>query len=1018
VIRVSVLCLFVIAVACTTPAMAQALPEPGATVDFQKTVRPILAEHCWHCHGVDEAQRQGGLRLDLRDAALAGGESQQPAIVPGQPDSSELLKRILSHDPDIVMPPPDQPKQLSAGDVDILRRWIAEGAVYEEHWAFTPPQKTPLPEPAITNPIDSFVSHRLRREGLSFSPAAPPEQLIRRLFLDLIGLPPTPEQLKQFTAAGPAAATQMLLESPRYGEKWARHWLDLARYSDTNGYEKDLQREQWIWRDWVVNAINSDMPYDQFIIEQIAGDLLPNATQQQLIATGFLRNSMINEEGAIVPEQFRMVEMFDRMDCIGKAVLGLTTQCAQCHSHKFDPLTHHEYYGLFAFLNDTYESQSWVYSPEQQQRLTEISAQATDIRNRMRAARPQWTEELKVFCDELTSQHPVWTPLQFIEMGSNSGLNHPTQEADSSILMKGHTSGDVFVIAAPPAAPPTAPITGLQIEVLNHRDLPQNGPGRSRLGTWIIHELEVFLRKPGSDAWEKQPLSEATADFSSPENKSGDGRKTTGPVKLLIDGSDDTSWLADRGPGFRNQPSVAVVRFTTPTELPEGSQLKIAWRMGDMPGCMRFSLTSTPAPSAPAVNHAAMLALQLPPDQRTADEQLALFDAWQRSVPELKPLSEELDQLLRTTPDGITTVLHVTARNPRDPRGTFRLDRGEWDQPRDPVQPHVPAAFHPFPADAPLNRLGFARWLTDPRSPLAARVAVNNIWQAIFGQGLVETSEDFGTRAPVPEYRELLDWLAVDFMEHGWSRRHLLRTILSSRTWQQTSKATPLLLERDPKNQLLARGARYRADAEVIRDIALSAAGLLSSKSGGPSVIPPVPQNVLDYNYTYPGYWTPATGEDRYRRAVYLFRKRSMPDPVLSSFDAPNGDFSCPRRARSNTPMAALAGLNETIFIEAARALALRILREAASDDDARARHGFLLCTSRQPTDAELTEILLALKNRRQRIADGWLNPRELTTGDPAKLPELPPNTTPQDAAAWTLLARVLLNLDETITRN
>ena len=1017
-LRVSALCLLLCALQCPAAAIAQATAIQAASVDFQKSVRPILAEHCWHCHGVDEAQRQGGLRLDSRVAALAGGESKQPAIVPGQPDSSELLKRLLSHDPEVVMPPPDQPKRPSAADIAVLRQWISEGAAYEDHWAFTPPKKTPLPNPAITNPIDSFVSHRLQREGLRFSSVAPPEQLIRRLFLDLTGLPPSPDQLRQFTAEGPEAAAGMLLASPRYGEKWARHWLDLARYSDTNGYEKDLQREQWIWRDWVVNAINNDMPYDQFIIEQIAGDLLPNATQQQLIATGFLRNSMINEEGAIVPEQFRMVEMFDRMDCIGKAVLGLTTQCAQCHSHKFDPLTHTEYYGLFAFLNDTYEAQSWVYSPEQLQKLAEITTQAAALRDRMRAARPEWNAELQAFSSELTSRLPVWAPLQFIEMGSNSGLNHPTQEADSSILMKGHTSGDVFVIAAPPAAPATAPVTGLQIEVLNHLDLPHNGPGRSRLGTWIIHELEVFLRKPGSEAWEKQPLSEATADFSSPENKSGDGKKITGPVQLLIDGSDDTSWLADRGPGFRNQPSVAVVRFTTPLELTEGSQLKIAWRMGDMPGCMRFSLTSTPNPAAPAVNHAAVLALQLPADQRTTAEQLAVFDAWQRSVPELKPLSEELDNLLRTTPDGITTVLHVTGRNPRDPRGTFRLDRGEWDQPRDPVKPHVPAAFHSFPADAPLNRLGFARWLVDPRSPLAARVAVNNIWQAIFGQGLVETSEDFGTRAPVPEYRELLDWLAVDFMEHGWSRRHLLQTIISSRTYQQTSAATPELLERDPKNQLLARAPRYRADAEVVRDIALTAAGLLSTKSGGPSVIPPVPQNVLDYNYTYPGYWTPATGEDRYRRAVYLFRKRSMPDPVLASFDAPNADFSCPRRMRSNTPMAALAGLNETIFIEAARGLAQRILREAAPDDPARARHAFLLCTSRQPTDAELTEVLAALKARRQRIAEGWLNPRELTTGDPAKLPELPPNTTPQDVAAWTLLARVLLNLDETITRN
>ena len=986
----------------------------SADVDFQKSIRPILAEHCWHCHGVDESTRQGGLRLDTREGALSMGDSGRSAIVPGQPDSSELLRRVTSHDPEVFMPPPDQPRRPSEADIALLRQWISEGAAWEAHWAFTAPQKRPLPDAAYTNPIDSFVSQRLRQEGLAFSPEAPPEQLIRRMFLDLIGLPPTPQQLQQYLSEGPEAAAQMLLTSPRYGEKWARHWLDLARYSDTNGYEKDLQREQWIWRDWVVNAINADMPYDQFIIEQIAGDLLPNAGQQQMIATGFMRNSMINEEGAIVPEQFRMVEMFDRMDCIGKAVLGITTQCAQCHTHKFDPITQTEYYGLFAFLNDSHEAQSWVYSPEQQQQLSAIESGTAALRERIQRERPTWQQELEAWAANQHSSLPAWTPLRFIEMGSNSGLNHPTQEADSSILMKGHTSGDVFVIATPPAGQ----ATGLQIEVLNHRDLPQNGPGRSRQGTWIIHELEFFLRKPGSDAWEKQVLAEATADYSSPETKSGDGKKTTGPVQLLIDGSDDTSWVSDRGQGLRNQPSVAVVRFTAPLELAEGSQIKIAWRMGDMPGCMRFSLTSSPAPAAPSVDHAAILALQQPAAQRTAIEEQVIFDAWRRAVPELKAVSDEIDSLIKTRPDGITTVLHVTARSAREPRSTFRLDRGEWDQPLEAVQPHVPAAFHPMPADAPLNRLGFARWLVDRRSPLAARVAVNHVWQAVFGQGLVETSEDFGTRAPVPEYRELLDWLAVDFMEHGWSRRRLLQTIISSRTWRQSSAASPQLLERDPRNHLLARGARYRADAEVVRDIALTAAGLLSIKAGGPSVIPPVPQNVLDYNYVYPGYWTAATGEDRYRRAVYLFRKRSMPDPMLASFDAPNGDFSCPRRMRSNTPMAALAGLNETIFIEAARGLGLRIVREGGADDVSRAQYAFLICTSRQPTDAELTELLAALQSRRQRLADGWLNPREVTTGDPAKLPELPPNSTPQDAAAWTLLARVLLNLDETITRN
>ena len=984
-----------------------------ADVDYQKDIRPILAEHCWHCHGVDDKERQGGLRLDDRSAALRGGESGMAAIVPGRPEDSELLKRMTSHDNDLLMPPPSQPKRPTSGEIELLRQWIQGGANYEQHWAFVAPVKAPVPANGHDNPIDAFVADRLQREGLTFSEAAPQPLLARRLYLDLIGLPPAPDQVQQFQQQGPQATIEALLMNERFGEKWARHWLDLARYSDTNGYEKDLQREQWIWRDWVIDAINRDMPWDQFIVEQIAGDQLPGATQQQQIATGFLRNSMINEEGAIVPEQFRMVEMFDRLDCIGKAVLGLTIQCAQCHTHKFDPLTHDEYYGLFAFLNNTYEAQSWVYSNEQLQQLRDVQTKINTIEDRIRGDRPGWKEDQQAFTSDLLSRNAVWVPLDAIEMGSNSGLNHPTQEADKSLLMKGHTSGDVFFIAEPSLQN----ITGLQMEILNHRDLPQNGPGRSRTGTWIVHELEVFVKTPEGN-WEKQKLVNATADFSAPENKSADGKKTTGPVALLIDGSDETSWLADRGPGLCNQPSVAVLQFETPLNFPAGSQVKVAWRMGDMPGCARFSLTTTAAPGAPAVDHGAVLAMQTPLEQRTEVQHAAVFAAWRKSIPELKPLNDEIETLQKSVPEGMTTVLHLVERAPQDPRHTYRLDRGEWDQPKEQIAPQVPAAFHPFPEGAPQNRLGFAQWLVDKRSPLTARVAVNHVWQAIFGRGLVETSEDFGTRAPLPEYRELLDWLAVDLMEHGWSRRHLIRMILNSRTYQQASVETPQLRERDPLNQLLARGSRYRADAEIVRDIALSVSGLLSLKAGGPGVIPPVPQNVLDYNYTYPGYWTAATGEDRYRRAVYVFRKRSMPDPVLSSLDAPNGDFSCPRRVRSNTPLAALTGLNETIFVEAARGLGLRIVREGGGDDVARARYGFVLCTSREPTEPELKEILAALKSRRQRLADGWLNPRDIMTGDPAKLPELPENVTPQDAAAWTLLSRVLLNLDETITKN
>jgi mono/diheme cytochrome c family protein len=986
----------------------------AAAEDYSRDVRPILMEHCAQCHGADAQARKSGLRLDRRESALEGGKSQKPAIVPGKPDQSELVRRIASADPNEVMPPPAHKKPLSPKQIETLKQWIQDGAVYDTHWAFMAPTKSPLP-PETRHPIDSLVARGRSEQNLAPSPPAPNHTLARRLYLDLVGLPPSPEQLAEFERQGYEASVEKLLGSERFGEKWARHWLDVARYSDTNGYEKDLRREQWKWRDWVVDAFNKDMPYDQFLVEQIAGDLLPNPTQDQIIATGFLRNSMINEEGAIVPEQFRMVEMFDRIDCLGKAALGLSAQCAQCHSHKFDPLSQDEYYGMFAFLNNAYEAQSWVYTPQQFQAIAEVRQRLHDAEDRLRAARPNWQTEFAAWRESLAAHETplAWEPLVATELGSVSGLNHPTQETDMSLLMKGHTSNDVFMLSTPKLDG----VTGIRLEALTHRDLPHQGPGRSRLGTWGMSEIEVFVKKPDAKDWEKLKLINASADFSQPEEKTADGKKASGPVAYLIDGKDETTWTADRGVGRRNQPSVAVIQFEQPLTAPDGSQLKIAWRMTDMLGCCRWSITRQPAPVALPVNHAAILALSTPADACTGDQQSDLFAAWRTSLSDAKPANDEIDTIWKDHPQAATSILHFVERGPDRHRQTHLLDRGNWDQPRQAIEPHTPLVFHPFPEDAPRNRLGFARWLADRRSPLAARVAVNRVWQAIFGTGLVETPEDFGTRAPVPAFRELLDWLSVDFMEHGWSHKHLIRTIVTSDTYRQSSLASADLLQRDPNNVWLARGPRFRADAEVVRDIALSVSGLMTNRLGGPSVIPPVPQNVLDYNFTYPDFWKPAEGPERYRRTLYGFRKRSMPDPVMASFDGPNGDIACARRPRSNTPLAALTALNETIFVEAARALSLRVLREGGSDDAERADYAFLLCTSRKPNDAERQAILDLLQSRRRRIADGWLDPRAISTGDPTRLPELPANATPQDAAAWTLTARVLLNLDETISK-
>lgn len=1045
------------------PALGQTLPAKAflvsvaalgwgpwvsaATVDFGRTVQPLLAEHCFHCHGKDEGTRKGGLRLDDRDAALRGGKSDGPAIVPGKPEQSALLVRILAHESDEVMPPPKEKKPVLPSDVQTLRQWILEGAPYAGHWAFEPPVKAAIPESTTTrHPVDAFVLDRLKREGWAMSPPASPESVCRRLHLDLIGLPPSIAALDAFAGAvatkglpdATAALADTLMADRRFGEKWARQWLDLARYSDSNGFEKDLPREQWAWRDWVIRAWNDDMPYDRFVVEQIAGDLLPNPTQDQVVATGFLRNSMINEEGAIVPEEWRLEAMFDRMDAVGSGILGLSLKCGQCHAHKFDPISQGEYYGVFAFLNNTYEAQSWVYTEDQRRALDKIREGIGAVEDRLRKEHPDWEQRLAAWesAESDRWRRTSWTSIEAEDTHSSSELNHPTVLPDKSILTLGHRtiSGDVHLLATPRIEN----VTGLRLEILKHDDLPFGGPGRSFRGTWALTEFVVEAKRPGSNAWERLKLVAPTADFEEPAagmepewaNRSGDpnNRRLRGPVTFMTDGDDRTAWRADRGRGRRNSESVAVVRFETPLTLPEGTRLKIALvtnHGGDdngpkntQVGRFRVAWTRSPEPQAPRVPYAAILAMETPPARRTAEQRRAIFDAWRSATPELKKYADEIDKLLDGSPEAGTSVLHLAERRPEDARETRRLERGVWSQGKEVVRPGVPAAMHPLAAGETPSRLDFARWLVDPRSPLTARVAVNRLWQAIFGIGIVETAEDFGTRSPEPSHRELLDWLAVDFMENGWSQKRLLRVLVTSAAYRQTSRTTPELLERDPKNRLLARGPRFRVEAEVVRDIVLAVSGLLSDKSGGPSVFPPMPRSVLDFNFFKPDYWKPAEDASRYSRALYVFRKRSMPDPTLIAFDAPTGDTACTRRPRSNSPLAALTAMNEPIFVEAAQALALRVWREGGSDDATRAEHAFRLCTGRRPTESEREEIVQLVRSRRERLKRGELVAGELAFSVFTQPRQIPPDATPNEIAAWAVASRVLLNLDETIAKN
>ena len=1028
----------------TAALVAGPRSSPAADIDFNRDVRPILSENCFLCHGPDEGSRKAGLRLDRRDDAHKGGKSGTAAVVPGKPEQSEVVKRITSADPDEVMPPPDSKKSLTAEQKDVLRRWIAGGGEYRGHWAFDPPQRPPVPSVADASwprgDIDRFVLARLEREGLKPSPAADRAALLRRLSLDLIGLPPTPQELDAFLAdTAPDAyerQVERLLASPHFGEKWARHWLDLARYADSNGYEKDMPRKQWAWRDWVINAINRDQPYDQFVIEQLAGDLFASATQDNRVATGFLRNGMVNEEGAILAEQFRMEGLFDRMDAIGKGVLGLTIQCAQCHTHKFDPITQDEYFGLMAFINNDYEATSWVYSAEQLGQIRKIHEGTAALEQKIKADHPDWQQRLAAWEAEARKAELPWESLRPIEHEWEGGLAHPDVLPDQSVLTLGFrpSEGNLWVTADSKLAAPT----GLRLEALTHGDLPFNGPGRSDQGTFAVSEITVEARAAGvKDAkWEPVKLVNATADFAEPEHrlaeffrKGADDKRTLGPASFLVDGKDETAWGADRGPGLRHQDLKAVMQFEkAPPVGPDGTSYKVTLkfrhagrdvhgRHSHFLGRFRLGITSAADPKSDPLPKRVRDALNLSSENRTGEQNAAIFSYWRTTVADFKAANDEIAKLWATHPEG-ETVLNLRQREPDHARQTFVLDRGAWDKPTKQVTAGAPAFLHKLPEGATKDRLGLAKWLVDRKSPTTARVAVNRVWQALFGTGIVETAEDFGVRASEPSHPQLLDHLAVEFMDRGWSKKQLLRTIVTSATYKQSSRVTPALLERDPRNRLLARGPRFRAEAEVVRDVALSAAGILNPALGGPSFYPPVPESMFALSYLDVDFWKVAPAPERYRRSLYVFRRRSMPDPMLSTFDAPNGDFACARRVRSNTPLAALAGFNEPVMVEAAQAMALRVLKEGGRVDNERIIYAFRLVTGRPPREAEANETAALLASQKQRIADGWLSSREVTTGDPAKVPAVPQGATPTDAAAWTIVCRVLLNLDETVTKN
>jgi cytochrome c553 len=752
---------------------------------FNRDVRPILSNHCFTCHGPDDATREASLRLDQFDSATGEADSGAMAIVPGDSDASELIRRILADDPDERMPPGDAADALSADQIATLKAWIEAGAMYESHWAFVAPKKTDVPQVGDSswpkNGIDCFVIKRFKEKALEPAPEATPETLIRRVAFDLTGLPPTLDEIDRFLSdRQPDAYQQMVeryLDSPAYGEHMARHWLDLARYADTNGYQYDTERQQWVWRDWVIDAYNSNKPFDQFTIEQIAGDLLPGATAQQRLATGFNRNHSITIEGGIIDEEYRTEYVMDRLNTTGGVWMGLTIGCARCHDHKYDPIAQREFYQLYSFFNQVPERGMKGFDPKE------------------------------------------------------------------------------------------------RIE--------------SPLGSDRLASLNAQLDR----------------------------------LRAQLNGS------------------------------------------------------------------------------LTIDEQL------------IKQIAKLEKQVLDAFPE--TMVM----KDMPQIRQTHVLNRGQYNEPGEPVEAGVPAVFPPLPADAPTNRLGFAKWLVDPANPLTARVAVNRYWQRLFGIGLVKTSEDFGVQGELPSHPDLLDWLALEFIGSGWDIKQMHRLILNSATYRQTSHVGSASYNRDPENRQLTRGPRLRLDGEEIRDAALASGGLLVKKLGGKSVYPYQPKGLwLELN-NRPGYskeYQRGSGDDLYRRSMYTFWKRTAASPMMKTLDAPEREFCTLRRSRTNTPLQSLLLLNGPQFVEAARHLGRRMIAEGGDDLKERIRLGFRVVTARDPSAAENELLQNKLTGDLERYTkDPESATRLLQVGDSDAISEMDA----VELAAFTELARLLLNLDEAITK-
>ena len=1002
---------------------------------FETDVLPLLQNRCVTCHG--EKSREGGLRFGGAEDLLHLNDSGVAAVDSAGSAKSELILRVISQDEDLQMPPQGEGPRLTKAEVATLRRWIDEGAVWPEHltaktthWSYVKPVKAALPDVSnlhwVQNPIDRFVLARLDREGMTPSPKTDRARLIRRVYLDLIGIPPSPAEVDAFLAdASPLAYEKVvdrLLDSPRFGERWARQWLDLARYADSNGFQADQFRSMWAFRDWVIRALNDDMPFDQFTIEQIAGDLIPNATVDQQVATGFHRCPTCNVEAGVDPEENRVNQVVDRINTTGTVWLGTTLECAQCHNHKYDPFTQQDYYQLFAFFNNTpleVKLSSGVtydfFGPTFDLPLDGLRKnRREEVQKKLAVAREQLTQRdgelakdlaewvAKLLLSAMTEAQ--WHPLEIAEFAAAGGATF-TKLADKSALVGGaNPATDTYTVTV---RTDLTGITGFKIEGLLDDSLPGKGPGRQTQddrANFVLTDLKITACDCEDDSKDTSPLGlhSAKADVEDPGFK----------AETVLDADPKSGWSIHR---WYHEPHHLTVLTSEPTGFAAGTRLvfKLDFQYGLQRSIGRLRLSAlTGSPNQQTLPAEILATLKKPENKRSKKEKAALVTFRKSrdgvSVSLTKEVAELDAELKAITPESTLVMIEMEKS-----RMTNIMRRGEFLNKGAAVEATTPSRLHAMPDDLPRDRLGLAQWLVSPENPLVGRVAVNRWWSEMFGRGIVASLEDFGSQGERPTHPQLLDWLAVEFVESGWSMKHVLRLMATSATYQQSSQVTPEALERDSKNLLLARASRFRLPAETIRDNALTASGLLAEKMAGPPVYPPQPSNIWRHvGRNAPKYVT-SQGVDRYRRGIYTVWRRSAPYPSFVTFDAPDRGSCVVDRSRTNTPLQALNLLNDEAYLEMSLALAERVIREVPSNDIAgRVDFAFRACLSRAPTDREQEFLVQVAREEADHFRSNEKQATELTDKwKPAA------DLDAKELATWFRISEVLLNLDEMITR-